>query len=367
MKVTAVEAIPYCLVSDRPVKFANGEVRGGHHVLVRVHGEDGHVGVAEASPRPMTYGDSPASVIDAIDKLFAPALVGLNILRVERFRHATRHVVHNHTARAALDIALWDLRAKARGERLADLLGGFAECVDVAHLLSLGSPAEVAAEATEVRERWGVKAFKIKVGLDPARDVEIASAVHAALGDDVCLYLDANHGYDAPTALRVANTLRDAGVPLAWFEEPSPAAAMSGRTWLSQHLPLPVAGDESCASLADAAREIRLGHVQLVALKAARTGFTESAQIIAAASALGAELVVGSQLEGALGAAANLSLAAAFSTTVSRPVELTYHLQLSDDIVRAPLSIVNGKALVPDAPGLGLEVDPDGLARLRLD
>ena len=78
MKITAVEAIPFAIPYVKPLKFASGEVHTADHVLVRVHTDDGVVGIAEAPPRPFTYGETQAGIIAVIDQLFAPAAARLD-------------------------------------------------------------------------------------------------------------------------------------------------------------------------------------------------------------------------------------------------------------------------------------------------
>ena len=195
MTITDVEAIPVRLPTHKPVRFANGEVHHAEHVLVRVQTEDGLEGVAEASPRLMTYGDTAQAVVALIRDAIAPMWIGED----ERFiaaRHAQlEHLVGNRPARAALDVALWDLLGKRAGLPVALLYGGARHRVAVAHLLGLGAPQEMAQEASDVASSLGVRAFKVKVGQTPQLDVQRTLAVREAVGRDAVLYLDANHGW----------------------------------------------------------------------------------------------------------------------------------------------------------------------------
>ena len=84
MKITSVEAIPYAIPYTKPLRFASGEVHAAEHVLVRVHTDDGVVGVAEAPPRPFTYGETQDGVVAVIEKIFAPQVVGLTLLEREK-------------------------------------------------------------------------------------------------------------------------------------------------------------------------------------------------------------------------------------------------------------------------------------------
>lgn len=365
MRITAIETVPYALPSRRPLSFANGAVKTAEHVLVRVHTDAGLTGIAEASPRSMTYGESPHSVVASVRDWFAPQLIGLDPRHRERGRVKYAHVIGNNTARAAIDIALWDVVAKAEGVSLFDRLGGYSEEVDVSHMLGMGAPSEVAAEAEEMRKRHGIRAFKVKVGLAAARDVEVFHAVRSAVGPDALLYVDANHGWTASEALRAVNAM--APGDLAWVEEPSPAADRVGRRWLAERLEVPIAGDESCITVRAAAHELAEGNCQIIALKTARTGITDSQRMLGLVEGMGAQIVVGSQLEGALGVAANLVFAAAHCATAATPAELTHHLRLQNDILVDMPEIKDGKLRVPNGPGLGVAIDEQKLARCRTD
>jgi L-alanine-DL-glutamate epimerase-like enolase superfamily enzyme len=105
----------------------------------------------------------------------------------------------------------------------------------------------------------------------------------------------------------------------------------------------------------------------VVSIKTARTGFTESRRILDLCLARNVPAVVGSQYEGAIGALATLTFAAAFAATASRPAEITNFLDLGDDLAVAAPQIRDGRATVPAAPGLGIEVDEDRLRRYRVD
>ncbi|MCB9794651.1 MAG: enolase [Alphaproteobacteria bacterium] len=364
--IEAIEAIPVRLPTRSPVRFANGSVDAAEHVIVRVRTRDGLEGIAEASPRPMTYGDSSASVVHALQHIIGPRVLGLSACSIEGLHAALQDLVGNVTARAALDVALWDLLGKRAGLPVATLLGGFTREVQVAHLLSLDTPEAMAAEAAQVQAEMGIRAFKIKVGLDPEGDVERAVAVRGAVGPDAMLYVDANHKWSPQQALGAVRRMGERGVSLAWVEEPCAADEVLGRQWLARHLELPVVADESAPNVHAAAAQLTSGRCRWVALKAGRVGFRGGRDIVGLAAGLGAELVVGSQIEGALGAVANLHLAAAFAATSRYPAELNSGRSFSDDVLQ-PLPVVDGRMCVPDAPGLGVSLDEAALARLRVD
>jgi L-alanine-DL-glutamate epimerase-like enolase superfamily enzyme len=364
VRIAAVEAIPFAVPYRREPRFASGSVSAADNVLVRVHTDAGLVGQAEAQPRPYTYGETQASIVAAVKGPLNAALTGLDPLRIEQVADRCAAVAGNYVARGAVDLAVWDLIGAILDAPCHTLLGGFADDVAAAHMVSFDEPAAMAEEAIEVSERLGVTTFKVKVGRAPALDIAAVRAIREAL-PDADLYVDANRGWNYEDAVDAGDGLVELGVRA--IEEPVSIEDRAGRLRLAGRWPVPLAGDESCISLAHVDRALEEGAVRVVSIKTARTGFTESRRILDLCLARNVAMVVGSQYEGAIGAAATIAFAAAFAATAGQPAEITNCLDLADDLVVAPPEIRDGRATVPAAPGLGFEVDEDRLQRYRLD
>lgn len=366
MKITAIDAIPFAIPYRRPMRFASGEVTLADHVLVRVHTDDGLVGVAEAPPRPYTYGETQASIVAIVRDVFEPALVGVDPFAREKVRVTLNRTVANHTAKGAIDIALWDVIGQALAQPVTGLLGGYSTSMRVAHMVGFGPIREMVDDAVDVRDRLGVTTFKVKVGRRPIElDVEACRALRAALGTGVELYLDANRGWTADEALRAVRLLDDVGITM--LEEPCPNDDMLARKRVVERSPVPVVGDESCARLPDVARNVLAGMCSTVSVKTARTGFTESLRIVGLCEGLGVETIIGNQVDGQLGTLAAVTFGAAFASTSVRAGELSNFLAMQDDLLAEALEIVNGRLAARERPGLGAELDEDKLDRYRTD
>src|SRR3954452_8318779 len=364
VRMTAVEAIPFALPYRRPPKFASGTVSSADNVLVRVHSDAGLVGQAEAQPRPYTYGETQTSIVDAVGGRLNEALTGVDPLRVEIVAERCDGVAGNYVARGAVDLAVWDLVGQVLGCPCHTLLGGFADDVAAAHMVSFGEPAAMAEEALEVNDRLGVRTFKLKVGRDPEVDVAAVRAVREAL-PDADLYVDANRGWSYDDAVQAGDAL--AGLRVRTIEEPISIEDRAGRLRLAGRWAVPLGGDESCISLAHVNHALEEGAVRVVTVKTARTGFTESRRILDLCLARNVPIVVGSQYEGTIGALATIAFAAAFAATAGQPAEITNFLDLADDLVVVAPEIRDGRAAVPAAPGLGVEVDAERLQHYRVD
>ncbi len=364
VRITAVEAIPFVLPYRRAPTFASGSVDSADNVLVRVHTDAGLVGQAEAQPRPYTYGETQTSIVDTVCGPLNDGLTGVDPLRTELVAERCGRVAGNQVARGAVDLAVWDLVGQILGCPCHALLGGFADAVPAAHMVSLAEPAAMADEAIAISDRLGVRTFKVKVGRDPALDVAAVRAIRDAL-PDADLYVDANRGWSYEDAARAGDQLTDLGVRA--IEEPISIEDRAGRLRLAEGWRVPLVGDESCISLWHVGRALEEGAVRMVSVKTARTGFTESRRILDLCLGRNVPVVVGSQYEGALGASATIAFAAAFAATGDRPAEITNFLDLADDLVVAAPEIRAGRATVPPTPGLGVEIDEDRLTRYRLD
>ena len=359
-RITAIEAIPFALPYRRAPKFASGTVAGADNVLVRVHSDAGLIGQAEAQPRPYTYGETQASIVAAVSGVLHDALAGVDPLRIERVAARCGAITGNYVARGAVDLAVWDLIGQLLGRPCHTLLGGYADDVAAAYMVSLGTPAEMADDALDVHERLGVTTFKVKVGRTPELDVAAVRAVREAL-PDAHLYVDANRGWSYDDAVRAGDALAELGVRA--IEEPISVDDRAGRLRLAERWDVPLAGDESCISLAHVDRALDEGAVRVVSIKTARTGFTESRRILDLCQARNVGVVMGSQYEGALGAAATITFAAAFAATAGQPAEVANFLDLADDLVVAGPEIRDGRVAVPDR----IEVDEDRLQHYRSD
>ena len=366
MKITEVEAIPFAIPYRKPLRFASGAVAAAEHVLVRISTDEGLVGVAEAPPRPFTYGETQASIATAVRDLFTPALLGRRPTEREAVREDLDRTVANPAAKAAVDMALWDLIGKEADQPVSELLGGYADRMRVAHMVGFAPVAEMVAEAERVRDEHGITAFKVKVGRRPFRqDVEACRALRGALGDDVELYVDGNRGWTASESLRALRAMDDLDLTLA--EELCPADDVLGRRWLVERSQVPFVADESATRPGEVTRELLSGSATAISIKVARTGFSASQRVLHQCEGLGVEVVVGNQIDGQLGTACSVAFGAAHRATARRPGELSNFLDMSDDLLALPLRIRGGELAVPTGPGLGLQLDPDKLAHYRQD
>jgi L-alanine-DL-glutamate epimerase-like enolase superfamily enzyme len=228
-------------------------------------------------------------------------------------------------------------------------------------------PAQELLElALEFRETYGINTFKLKTGRRPLHlDVEAARVLREGLGEDAELYMDANRGWTANEAAEVLRRTSELG--LQFLEEPDDAREVLGRRRLVENSPIPIAADESAANLGEAAREILTGGANLLAVKTARSGFTEAAKIVGMAEGMGIDVYIGNQIDTQVGTAASVTFGAAFAHSSKRAAELSNYLDMADDLLAEPLAISGGRIRVPEGPGVGTAVDEEKLSLYRTD
>ena len=361
MIIKSIETIPYAIPYKKALKFASGMVDVADHVLVRITTEDGVVGYADAPPRPYTYGETQESIVAVIDKLFAPQILGLGLDKFEKIREITNRTIGNDAAKGAIDIALWDCLGKTLNLPVHSLLGGYSKTLKVSHMLGFDDPQIVLEEALEMRERFGINAFKVKVGRSPVGlDLAICKALREGLGETADIYVDANRGWSASQAMSALPALIDAGV--STLEEPCDAKDTLGRRELVRKSMIPIVGDESVPTAGDVSRELLSGGCTAISIKTARGGFSNAMRILDLCEGMGVEVMIGNQIDTQVGTAASLCFGAARKSTTKKAAELSNYLDMADDLVVAALQIKNGEMTVSDQPGVGIEID---LAKLE--
>ncbi|HYR39243.1 MAG TPA: enolase C-terminal domain-like protein, partial [Methylomirabilota bacterium] len=271
-------------------------------------------------------------------------------------RELARRVQGNPFARAAVEMALWDLNGKALGVPVHRLLGGrVRDRVPLSWSLAV---ADHDAEVEEARAKVarGHRIFKIKTAALPlAEDVARVKRLREALGPDVSLRVDANQGWDRSTALKAIRALEPWN--LDFVEQPVPRWDLEGMAEIAKRVSVPIMADESCFSPHDALAIARLGGVSILGLKVTKSaGISNTLAIARIAEAAGMTCYVGCMIETSLGTAAYLQVALA-AAPVTWGCELFGPLLLKGDVVRDPVRYADGCILGLDRPGLGVEVD----------
>lgn len=370
MKITRIEAIPIRipLKPERRMISALGKHDFSDFTLVVVHTEDG-IGLGEATVTPRWSGETAFGAKALIENVFTPVLLGCDprdIVDIDARLDAV--AVDNWFAKAAIEMACWDIAGRAANKPVYELLGGACRGLTIKNRFSLGAyaPDLIQARARE-RVAAGFDTVKVKVGTDPAADVVRVRAVREAIGPDIKLTIDANGGWNEPQALACLKQLADCNLTLV--EQPLPRGNYTGLNMLRQTTGQKILADESCFDYVEADELIEQDCCDALSLYPGKQGGIRKAQLIARlAENHGIPCTIGSNLEWDVGAAAMLHFIVA---TPNMQVELYpgdclgpfYH---EFSLAKNPLVIQGPYTTLNSGPGLGIEIDWDVIKQHRL-
>jgi L-alanine-DL-glutamate epimerase-like enolase superfamily enzyme len=357
--IERVECFPLAIPYPTPRRFGRHVLTSGENTIVRVTTSDGATGLGEAIARPYIYGESQQSIVAAMQKWFAPSLIGRTVFEIGQIWRDWDKVAQNPAAKAALDMAVADLAAQSAGLPLWRWLGGESPMVPLTWILTYGDISQVVAEAGQ-RAEQGYRAFKVKISPDRGRDRELLTELRRSLPASTRYYGDANATLTRAQAQLRLPELEELGLEL--IEDPIAIDDLAGRHEVWTTSPLGFLADESAQTVAGLAREITHGGVDSVSIKIFRTGLAKSFGLVSIAEAFSRSCVVGGQGETDLGAiiAAHFASAVNARGLTSLPAETSSSYRFSFALTgSAP---TDGTLELSDRPGVGADLD---LAVLR--
>jgi o-succinylbenzoate synthase len=352
MRLASVEVIPYALPFRRPYLTARGRLDRREMVLLRLGSDDGLVGLGEAVPLSLRGGTGLARVVAELERLGERDSLDEATLQSDALSLSA-------PARCAALTALLDLRGRrAAGQGSAD--AAEAEGVECNATLVAGEPAAVAAEAA----RWaedGFGSFKLKLGRGD--DFGQVFAVREAVGPRARIRIDVNAGWDVETAKQMLKALEPLEVELA----EQPVATLEEAAEVAASTSIPIAGDESIETKADAERAKKMNACALTGIKLSKVGGPEAA--IEIAEVLPA--YVSSALDGPVGIAAAAQVAQTLRDGADAEGPGLAHGLATQRLFASTIAAVecqvhDGMLYPPPGPGLGIEIDEAALAAHRI-
>ena len=294
-----------------PFKTALRTVDAIEDVVVRVVADTGEVGYGEAPPTAVITGDTIGSIECAIRDFIRPALLGMEVEDLDGIMGRLHSCIQKNTsAKAAVDMAVYDLYGKRFGAPLYQLLGGARKSFETDITISVNPIEEMVRDSLEAVER-GYRILKVKVGKEGAKDVERIAAVREAVGPQIRIRVDANQGWTAKEAVPIISAMEDRGLDIELVEQPVSAHDIDGMAAITRQVRTPILADESVFSPADAVDIIRRGAADLINIKLMKTGgIWQALKICDVAEIYGVECMIGCMLESRLSVAAAAHLAA---------------------------------------------------------
>ena len=354
MKITEVRLGRVRVPLKTPFKTALRTVDMVEDIIVSIHTDSGHVGYGEAAATAVITGDTHGSIIEAVGRIIGPRLVGEDVANLNRIVRLVQTALERNTsAKAAVEIAVYDLWAQLHGAPLYRMLGGGEPVITTDITISVDHIDKMVSDSLSAVER-GFESLKIKVGKDIGLDVERVKAIHAAVEGRALLRLDANQGWSAKQAVQAMHALEGAGVHMELLEQPVRARDIAGLKYVSDRIRTPVMADESVFGPLEVIELIEQRAADIINIKLMKTGGISNAIRIADIAALyGVECMIGCMIETSISVAAAVHLAIAKSDVITK-VDLDGPSLCAFDPVDGGVSFNESEISVSEAPGLGI-------------
>ncbi|WP_057760818.1 mandelate racemase/muconate lactonizing enzyme family protein [Cytobacillus praedii] len=363
MKITAIHLYAIHLPLHVPFVVSYHTYDYMPSVIVKIETDEGIVGYGEAVADEHVTGESWEGVYQILKNTLAPVVMGKNPMEIEKLHDYMNKAIYGApTAKAAIDIACFDIMGKKLHQPVFQLIGGrYHDEFPITHVLSIAEPEEMAVEAAEMVEQ-GYRSFKMKVGTNVSLDVKRIQAVRSRVGKEIAIRVDVNQGWrNSATTLTALNQLQ--GCNLDWVEQPVVADDIDGMVEIKAKSVFPLMIDEGLKGPREMLEIIQKRAADKVNIKLMKCGGIYPAVKLAYQAELaGIECQIGSMVESSIGSAAGFHVA--FSKKVIKSVELTGPLKFSKDVGNLHYDVPFIR--LTEKPGLGVDVNDEMLKELTV-
>ena len=355
MKITDIRFGMLRVPLKTPFKTALRTVDTIEDVIVTVHTDKGNVGYGEAPATAVITGDTHGSIVEAIKKYIAPRIIGEDVADLNRITQLIQGSLEkNSSAKAAVEIAVYDLFGQLYNAPLYKLLGGGDPVITTDITISVDYIDKMVADSIAAVDR-GFESLKIKVGKDIGVDIERVKAIYAAVEGRALLRVDANQGWTAKQAVFALQTLEDAGVRLELVEQPVKAPDLEGMKYVTERVHTPIMADESVFGPTDVIELIRMRAADIINIKLMKTGGLSNAiQIADICGMYGMECMIGCMVETSVSVSAAVHLAVAKSSVITK-VDLDGPSLCQFNPVVGGVIFNESEISITQAPGLGIK------------
>ena len=354
MKITDIRIGEISVPLKTPFKTALRTVYSVEDIIVEIHTDTGNIGYGEAPPTGVITGDTKGAIIGALKDHIIKSIIGMDLDNFEDIlKKLDKSVLHNNSAKAAVDIALYDLYGQLYNSPVYKLLGGHRKEILTDITISVNDPEEMSRDSLDAVKR-GFKTLKIKVGKDPAMDIQRMKAIRQAVGYDVNLRIDANQGWKAKEAVKVLRKMEDEGLNIEFVEQPVIAHDIDGLQYVTNNVSIPVLADESAFSPRDVLTILQNRAADLINIKLMKTGgIYHALKICSIAEVYDVECMVGCMLEAKVSVNAAVHLACAES--IITKIDLDGPVLCSEDPIDGGSIFEEDRITVSETPGFGIQ------------
>jgi len=354
MKITDIKLGKISVPLRVPFKTALRTVESVEDIIVEIHTDTGNIGYGEAPPTGVITGDTTGAIIGAIKDHIKKALIGKNIEEFENIMISLNDcILKNTSAKAAVDIALYDLYGQLYNAPIYKLLGGRRKSITTDITISVNDPEEMARDSIEAVKR-GYDTLKVKVGKDSKKDIERLDAIRKAIGSDINIRIDANQGWKPKEAVQILRSMEDKGLNIEFVEQPVTAHDLDGLKYVKDNITIPVLADESLFSPVDALKILEMGAADLINIKLMKTGGIYNAlKICSIAELYGVECMIGCMLEAKISVNAAVHLAC--GKGIITKIDLDGPVLCSEDPIIGGSIFEEKQITVSEEPGFGIK------------
>ncbi len=324
-------------------------------LVVIIECNEGSIGYGEGAPTPVITGETMGSMIAAIEYI-KPFILGLEIEEFNTIlNNIHTRILKNTTAKSALEIALYDLKAKADKQPLYKMLGGTQTKFKTDITISMGTLDKMISDSLDA-VHLGYDILKIKIGDNPQKDVERIIALHSALDNNITLRLDANQGWTAQESVKLLQALEKQDIIAEFIEQPVAADDIEGLRYIKERVQTPLLADESVFSVKDARRLLEMQAIDFVNIKLAKTsGITQALELADVSKSFGVQCMIGCMLEGPISVAAGVHVASAKADVITM-IDLDAVSLLESHPVKSSIVFDESNIILSDKAGLGVSL-----------
>lgn len=354
LKITDIRLSNLSIPLKTPFKTALRSVDRIEDLIVMIETDTGQIGYGEVPPTAAITGETKQSITGAIINHIRPRLIGRDIAYLEEIM-AVLHgsIVANNSAKAGVDIAVYDLFGQLHQAPVYQLLGGYRSRLTTNLTISVNGVDEMVRDSLSAINR-GYETLKIKVGKDWKKDLERLREIRQAVGPDILIRIDANQGWNHKEAIAILARMEEAELEIELVEQPVPAHDISGLKRVTDHTNIPVMADESVFNPRDALQIISTRSADLINIKLMKAGgIYRALQICSIAESYEVECMMGCMLESKISVNAAAHLAGA-KRIITR-VDLDGPALCLEDPVEGGSMFAESQITLSQTPGFGIQ------------
>jgi len=361
MKIKDVEIYYFDIKLDEPFTISLGTVYSTNGVLIRVLTDSGIIGIGESCPFQPITGETQQTNIDVAQNL-RDMLKGKDPLAIESANKLFGAFLHSNPGIvAAYDMALYDILGKVAGLPVFRLLGGDKNTFETDVTTGIDTPENMVKNA-KAHIAAGFKTLKVKIGQDPDKDVARLQAIRDAIGYDYSIRIDANQGYTVPHAIYALRHMEK--FKIQYCEQPVVYSDIAGLRQVREESPIPVMADEALFFPTDAVKLIKADACDYFNIKLMKAGgITNSLKISIIAEAANIRCMLGCMNETRIALTAAAHVHGAQKNIIY--ADLDGYFSHTVDPVIDGMTVQGGMITLPEKPGLGADIDPAYLKKLR--